>query len=427
MPDLSVKYVGLQLKNPFVAAGGTPTKTIYGMKKLIEAGIAGIEWKCVTWLEDTWVLPRPANLFLDKYGLSGSIASWETGFVSPEESLEQVREIKPLAMKENVKLIVNLDLSDLLELGGKSAATIRDWVEYGKKAEKIGADILQFGGICPCIGVSIYDSLTLFEEFYLPWYDKTVPEIIKAFRKAGIKLPITVKNGLDYARPVQEVVKKLEDAGADGVHISGGLIGTSINVETGMPVNPGNPTMFGWGQFLRPLATVTAAKASLAVNKMSIMSSGGISDWRDAVERLMCGATCAAVCTAIMYRGFKVISQMLTGMDKFMERKGYKDPADFIGIAAPYVDNPKVYADYNNKLLVSKESIMVTVDPMKCNGCERCVDCCMYGALSMQRDKAIIDQDICERCGVCSSVCPVNAIFQPWPSVDKIPKAKSIK
>ena len=36
MADLSVKYAGLRLKNPIVAAGGTPTRTIYSMNKLIE-------------------------------------------------------------------------------------------------------------------------------------------------------------------------------------------------------------------------------------------------------------------------------------------------------------------------------------------------------------------------------------------------------
>ena len=44
-----------------------------------------------------------------------------------------------------------------------------------------------------------------------------------------------------------------------------------------------------------------------------------------------------------------------------------------------------------------------------CTGCQTCVDECPAGAISMEEDIAIIDDDQCIRCGICHDVCPENA------------------
>ena len=45
-----------------------------------------------------------------------------------------------------------------------------------------------------------------------------------------------------------------------------------------------------------------------------------------------------------------------------------------------------------------------------CTGCERCVDKCSAGAISMDEEVAFIDDEKCIRCGVCHDVCSDDAV-----------------
>ena len=45
-----------------------------------------------------------------------------------------------------------------------------------------------------------------------------------------------------------------------------------------------------------------------------------------------------------------------------------------------------------------------------CTGCQTCVDECSVDAISINKDKAFINEDVCIRCGVCHDVCPVEAV-----------------
>ncbi len=50
------------------------------------------------------------------------------------------------------------------------------------------------------------------------------------------------------------------------------------------------------------------------------------------------------------------------------------------------------------------------VDKDRCQGCEKCVDNCAFGAIEMIEGKAEINSFFCEGCGTCQLVCPHKAI-----------------
>jgi len=60
------------------------------------------------------------------------------------------------------------------------------------------------------------------------------------------------------------------------------------------------------------------------------------------------------------------------------------------------------------------------IDDDKCIGCESCINWCPMGAISMNEETAVIDQQECVECNVCRRVeiCPVDAFVQKpleWP------------
>ena len=67
-----------------------------------------------------------------------------------------------------------------------------------------------------------------------------------------------------------------------------------------------------------------------------------------------------------------------------------------------------------------KRSAVAVVDPINCNGCERCVADCPYAAITMQpradqRQGArlpLVDAALCASCGICAGACPSSTPFR---------------
>ncbi|MCL2458757.1 MAG: FAD-dependent oxidoreductase [Desulfobulbus sp.] len=60
-----------------------------------------------------------------------------------------------------------------------------------------------------------------------------------------------------------------------------------------------------------------------------------------------------------------------------------------------------------------------TIDPTTCRGCGRCVNICLYHAVTLQANPvggwhAYVDEALCKGCGNCLSVCPTGAADSPY-------------
>jgi NAD-dependent dihydropyrimidine dehydrogenase PreA subunit len=62
---------------------------------------------------------------------------------------------------------------------------------------------------------------------------------------------------------------------------------------------------------------------------------------------------------------------------------------------------------------VCRELIRYSIDPVKCEGCLRCLRSCPTGAVSGEkRQTHTIDQSKCIKCGACYDVCKFNAVIK---------------
>ena len=72
---------------------------------------------------------------------------------------------------------------------------------------------------------------------------------------------------------------------------------------------------------LSSLGTDAAVRAA----NTPISGMGGISNWRDAAEFLLLGATSLQVCTAVMHYGFRIIEDLCEGLSNWMDSKGFRN------------------------------------------------------------------------------------------------------
>lgn len=74
------------------------------------------------------------------------------------------------------------------------------------------------------------------------------------------------------------------------------------------------------------------------------------------------------------------------------------------------------------KKWVAPSRFEAVVDMDLCSGCETCIDRCFFGALSMQDDHVQVSAENCLGCGVCTVVCPTQALkLKETRSVDFVP------
>lgn len=385
MENWHVDLAGITFKNAIVASAGTPTINVHGMKECIKAGAGAVCTKSISFQPFSWARTRRGNLFLDRIGDPGSIIPIELSFWRPEEGERFVKEIKPLAEKENTRVIANIAVEEF------ETEKLKD---LAKRLENAGADMIE--AACPC-------PILIPVEIAKKWYQENLSRVIEILKQA-VNIPVYPKLFVDVLN--QENIDRIEGAGADAIHIVPPPHGITIDIESGKPIISTNGLYFnrGWrgvGSYWTYLISKMA--------KIPVITSGGVFSGRDAIERFMLGASLVGICTVIIYHGYKKMTKIIQEIDHFMEKKGHENIKAIIGIASPYVGDLEEFGKMIARMDLPKDALTVSVDLEKCNGCKKCA-VCNYGAIVMKDRIPEINLDICERCGTCEAICPSGAI-----------------
>lgn len=216
------------------------------------------------------------------------------------------------------------------------------------------------------------------------------------------KLPAIVQDIPGKARAAQS-------AGANAIasiNTLNSLPGVDIHTFVPYPSVDGGSAFQGLsGAAVKPVALRTVAQIAGAVD-IPVSGIGGIYNWRDAVEFILCGASSLQVCSAVMHHGYRIINDLTAGLLNYMEEMGFATISDFCGKALPNIhrhnDLSRAYKLYSSP------------DPDKCVGCGRCAAVCAdsaYSAIHLDEDRrAIVDKEKCDGCGLCRGICPAHAI-----------------
>jgi dihydroorotate dehydrogenase (NAD+) catalytic subunit len=64
-----------------------------------------------------------------------------------------------------------------------------------------------------------------------------------------------------------------------------------------------------------------------------IVGCGGITNWRDAVEFLLAGATAVQIGTAVALKGPNIFKAVNQGIDAYLKRNGFRSVEEIVGLS----------------------------------------------------------------------------------------------
>jgi dihydroorotate dehydrogenase (fumarate)/dihydropyrimidine dehydrogenase (NAD+) subunit PreA len=300
----------------------------------------------------------------------------------PEEWASILREAKKRADAKNVTLI-----------GSLGASSLDKWVELARMEEECGVAMLELNFGCPHPSQMDEEAAGML----LGQDPVAAADITRAVTKA-VKIPVVVKL-TPQVIDVVPMVRVVKEAGASGVLLINRYTGFAVNIEEGKPYIDARAGV--GGPWVRHLALRWVNAAYLEVG-IPIAGTNGIYDWREAVEFIMSGATIMEVGSVLMLTGYDHVKVILDGLEKFMDRKGYKTVDSMIGIASRQsLTYEQTYA------LPPKKAV---IDDDLCVACGQCVRSCFSDALKQDADKIIADPEKCIGCEMCYSMCPAGAV-----------------
>ncbi|MCL5046909.1 MAG: NAD-dependent dihydropyrimidine dehydrogenase subunit PreA [Actinobacteria bacterium] len=390
MADLSVNFMGIKSPNPFWLASAPPTNSGEQVMRAFEAGWGGAVWKT---LGDP-IINVSSRLGGLHHRKSRVIGMSNIELISDRPIAENLREIREVKRRYPDRAV----LVSLMVESRREA-----WREWIKRVQDTDCDGLELNFSCPHgmaergMGASIGQ---------VPEYTRMITEWAKEFAT----VPVLVKLSPNVT-DIRYLGRAAAQGGADGlalINSIASLIGVDIDTLNPIPHVRGMGSRGGYsGLAIKPIAlNMVATLGADPEVTVPISGIGGISNWSDALEFILMGATTVQVCTAVMHHGYKIVEGMIDGLSDYMDQKGIARVADLVGLALPKL------TDWGNLDLSYK--VVARIDRERCTGCEICYVSCRDGghqAISMAgegRRYAQVDESRCPGCNLCSLVCPVS-------------------
>ena len=298
MANLGIDIAGVHFKNPVMTASGTFGSGMeYGefvdLNKLgavVTKGVANVAWP-----------GNPTPRVTEVYG--GMLNA--IGLQNPGIDVFLERDL-PFLKQYDTKVIVNVC--------GKS---VSDYLEVVERLSDADIDMMEINISCP----NVKEGAIAFGQKADSVYDITKQIKEKAKHPVIMKLSPNVTD-------ITEMAKAAEAAGADALSMINKITGMKIDIEK-RKFALANKTGGMSGPAVKPVAVRMVYQCANAVS-IPIIGMGGIQNAEDAIEFLMAGATAVAA-GAMNFVNPYLTEEMVTGIDRFLERHNIADVNEIIG------------------------------------------------------------------------------------------------
>ncbi|MBB6634370.1 NAD-dependent dihydropyrimidine dehydrogenase subunit PreA [Cohnella thailandensis] len=396
MADLSINLAGIKSPNPFWLASAPPTNTGYQVQRAFEAGWGGAVWK---------TLGDPIINTSSRFAAVNFNGQRVAGFNNIELITDRPLEVNLKEIYETKKRFPDRAVVASLMVEPKR----EKWHEIVKRVEAIGVDGLELNFGCPHgmaergMGAASGQQPDLVEmQTYFVKEVATTPVIVKL-----------TPNITDITVVARHAVKGGADA-ISMINTINSLAGVDIYSWNTIPHVGGKGAHGGYcGPAVKPIAlNMVAECARNAEVGVPISGIGGISNWQDTVEFLLMGATGVQICTAAMHHGFRIVEDMIDGLNNYLEEMGLSSVSELVG---------KSVARYSNwGDLDLNYKVVARIDTETCINCNKCHIACedtSHQCIERRVDASgkeilVVREEDCVGCNLCSIVCPVDGAIE---------------
>lgn len=314
MPDLTTRYMGLQLAHPLVVASSRLSNSVENLKRLEDAGAAAVVLK---------------SLFEEQIQRNGDAAMGPGEAEWHPEAEDYVRGLQmQLSAREYLTLVENgvktLNIPIIASLNCVSAT---GWADYARQLQDAGAQALELN-----IGFMPTDPKRSDEDVR-----KRYLEIVDSV-KGQLNVPVSIKIGPHFTS-LSNFVRELQWHGVDALVLFNRFYRFDIDIENLKPV-AGNP-------YSHP------EELSLSLRWISVLfdeldldlaASTGIHTHAEVIKQLLAGATVTQLCSTLFLNGLEQIERILEGLKNWMTEHEYKSVDAFRGrVSRDLSRNPELH------------------------------------------------------------------------------------
>ncbi len=319
MAELSVKYMGLNLKNPIIAGSSGLTRSIADIQRLEESGVAAIVMKSL--FEEQIYLDadhqrQKADADSLIYLQHSETFDYIDTHIRTEYLSDYVQTIREAKKKIHIPVIASIN-----------CVSASGWTSFAAKLQDAGADALELNiALQPFSPVL---SATDIEQLHT--------DIIQKVR-ATVSIPVAVKIS-PYFADFSRVLDNIVATGVDGIVLFNRFFSPDINIDN-MQVVTAN--MFSTPAELSNTLRWIAMKSGIV--SCDLCASTGVHSGRDVIKILLAGGAATQIVSTIYNNGLGQIAVMLNEIETWMAQKGYNYIDQFAGKMSSFeTDTPATY------------------------------------------------------------------------------------
>ncbi len=302
MPNLHIKYLGLELKNPLIVSSSSLTQTLESIKQCEEAGAGAVVLK---------------SLFEEQIEAEIEELEKQSDIFSHPEALDYIRQTsvnmgpeKYLNLIEKTKKSLSIPI-----IASLNAVTPKGWANFSKRIEDAGADAIELNiAIMPTSPTRKPNEI---EDTYI--------EIVETI-KSKTSLPLAVKIG-PYFTALPNFVRRLSYAGAEAVVIFNRFYQLDIDIDSLKP--KAGYRFSSPREIYTPLRWISVLYERV---ECQLSATTGIHDGEGFIKMLLAGATTVQVCSTLYINKLDRIAEILNQLEGWMDSKGFSTVEEFRGI-----------------------------------------------------------------------------------------------
>lgn len=313
MPDLSTTYMGLNLKNPIIAASSGLTKSVDKIMDCYNSGVGAIVMKSLfeeVLAQADFGIGDSATFHTEAYDYMRSELELQYG---PRDYLDIISGAKT---KVDIPIIASIN-----------CVSAKYWPQYAKQIEDAGADALELNIFKTA--TSIHEDGQALENMYY--------EIIENVKKQ-VSIPVALKIGV-YFSALPHFAAQLARRGANALVLFNRFTEPDIDID-----KISLTTTFGFSNsydLYKPLRWTALLAGEIGCD---IAATTGVKSGKDVIKLLLAGASAVHIASLFYQKGVDQTEEILKELTGWMTANHFGAIDEFKGnLSFKHSQSPDAY------------------------------------------------------------------------------------